>query len=179
MGFLLRRCSRKGPHLVMTGEPCGFSRVTAVFSSFDGELKEPLDLAHGSLITIRVTRGSRGLFLSYCRANRPHLGMCPEIPCSFPVVTGISRLHSRFSRGVRPLSTGSKNSALLSCCNGYVLEPIEWPKGSQASCGVWREDSGLLSRPCRKRRASSRDDGGISCFFFFFELQWDLWVSLE
>ena len=26
----------------------------------------------------------------------------------------------------------------------------EWPKGSQASCGVWREDSGLDSRPCRK-----------------------------
>ena len=57
------------------------------------------------------------------------------------------------------------NSALLSRCNGYLLEHIEWPKGSQASCEVLREDSGLLSRPCRKRKASSRDDGRISWFF--------------
>ena len=28
VGFLLRRCSGKGAHLAMTGEPCGFSRVT-------------------------------------------------------------------------------------------------------------------------------------------------------
>ena len=38
-------------------------------------------------------------------------------------------------------------------------------KGCHASCGVWREDSGLLSRPCRKIRASSHDDGGNSWFF--------------
>ena len=30
-------------------------------------------------------------------------------------------------------------------------------KGSQASFEVWREDLGLLSRPCRKRRPSSRE----------------------
>ena len=59
----------------------------------------------------------------------------------------------------------AKNSALLSSCNGYILEPIEWTKGSQASCGVLREDSGLLPRPCRKRRASSHDDGGTSWLF--------------
>ena len=59
----------------------------------------------------------------------------------------------------------TKNSALLSSCDGYLLEPIEWAKGSQASCGVLREDSGLLSRPCRKRRASFHDDGQISWFF--------------
>ena len=33
------------------------------------------------------------------------------------------------------------------------------PPGSQASSGVWRVDSGLLSRSCRKRRPSSYDDG--------------------
>ena len=71
---------------------------------------------------------------------------------------------------VHPASQASsrveaKNSALLSNRDGYVLKPTEWPKGSQASCGVLREDSGLLSRPCRKRRASSRDDGRISWFF--------------
>ena len=30
--------------------------------------------------------------------------------------------------------------------DGYVLEPTEWLKGSQTSSGVWREDTGLLSR---------------------------------
>ena len=68
--------------------------------------------------------------------------------------------------GSQSLSRGeAKDSALLSSCDGYLLEPTEWPKGSQASCGVWREDSGLLSRPCRKRRPSSRDEGGISWVF--------------
>ena len=59
----------------------------------------------------------------------------------------------------------AKNSSLLSSRDGYVLEHTEWPEESQASCGVWIEDSGLLSRPCRKRRPSSRDDGGVSGFF--------------
>src|SRR5574341_534275 len=36
VGILLRRCSGKGLHLAMTGEPRGFSRVTAGFSSYDG-----------------------------------------------------------------------------------------------------------------------------------------------
>ena len=60
------------------------------------------------------------------------------------------------------LSRGeAKDSILLSSRDGYLLEPTKWPKGSQASCGVWKEDSGFLSRPCRKRRPSSRDDRGI------------------
>ena len=58
----------------------------------------------------------------------------------------------------------AKNSALLSSRDGYPLENPEWPKGSQASCGVWREESGWLSRPCRKRRPSSLDDG---CSYWF------------
>ena len=61
-----------------------------------------------------------------------------------------------------------KDSALLSSRDGYILEPTEWPKGSQASCGVWRVDSGLLSRPCRKRRPSSRIDGDVSWVFSSF-----------
>ena len=68
--------------------------------------------------------------------------------------------------GSQSLSRGeAKDSTLLSSCDGYLLEPTEWPKGSQASCGVWREDSGLLSRRCRKRRPSSRDEGGVSWVF--------------
>ena len=59
----------------------------------------------------------------------------------------------------------AKNLALLSSYNGDLLEPIEWPNGSQASCGVLREDSGLPSRPCRKRRALSGYDTGFLRFY--------------
>src|SRR5574341_129139 len=45
VGLLLGRCSGKGLHLAMTGEPRGFSRVTAGFSSYDGEFRLPLVLA--------------------------------------------------------------------------------------------------------------------------------------
>ena len=41
----------------MTGELRGFSRVNEGFSSYDGELREPLDLAQGSPISIQVTVG--------------------------------------------------------------------------------------------------------------------------
>ena len=66
----------------------------------------------------------------------------------------------------------AKSSALLSSCNRHLLEPFEWPKGSQASYGVLRGNLGLLSRPCRKRRASSCDDGGISFFLEFWQEVW-------
>ena len=63
------------------------------------------------------------------------------------------------------LSRGeAKDSILLSSHDGYLLEATKWPKGSQASCGVWREYSRLLSRPCRKRRPSFHDDGGVPVF---------------
>ena len=62
----------------------------------------------------------------------------------------------RFAFQTHPGSQAScqreaKDSALLSSRVGHLLEPTLWPKGSQASCEVWREDVGLLSRPCRKR----------------------------
>ena len=43
-----------------------------------------------------------------------------------------------------------------------LLEPPEWPQGSPASSSVWREDPGLLSRHCRKRKPSDPEDGGVS-----------------
>ena len=45
--LLLRRCSGKGLHLAITGEPRGFSQVAAGFSSYDGEFRMPLVLAPG------------------------------------------------------------------------------------------------------------------------------------
>ena len=46
----------------------------------------------------------------------------------------------------------TKDSALLQSRDAGLLEPPERPQGSPASSSVWREDPGLLSRPCRKRR---------------------------
>ena len=102
VGLLSRHCSGKGPHLVMRGEPRGFSRVAAGFLSYDVEHREPLVVPQGSPISIQVVRATWELLTSHCRANRPHLGFFPETPCSSPVATGISGLHSRFTRGVSP-----------------------------------------------------------------------------
>ena len=41
VGFLSRRCSKKEPYLAVMGEPRGFSRVAAGFSSYDGEFRDP------------------------------------------------------------------------------------------------------------------------------------------
>ena len=43
-----------------------------------------------------------------------------------------------------------------------LLVPPERPQVSPASSSVWREDPGLLSRPCRKRRPSARENGCVS-----------------
>ena len=45
----------------MTGEPRGFSQVAAGFSSYDGELIEPLEWPQGSPVSIRDAMGSAAL----------------------------------------------------------------------------------------------------------------------
>ena len=53
----------KGLHLAMTGEPRGFSRVTAGFSSYDGEIRLPLVLAQASPIFHSSCEGKLGIAL--------------------------------------------------------------------------------------------------------------------
>ena len=108
VGLLSRHCSGKGPHLVMRGEPRGFSRVVAGFSSYDVEHREPLVVPQGSPISIQVVRATWELLTSHCRANRPHLGFFPDTPCSSSVATGISGCiqHSPGESGL--VSSGSK-----------------------------------------------------------------------
>ena len=103
-----------------------FSQVAARISSYDGELREPLVLPQGSSISIRVASGSWGLLSSHCRANRPHLGLCPKTPCSSPVVTGISGLHPRFTQGVRPRLELKQRTPLSS----QVATGISWSPSS-------------------------------------------------
>ena len=63
VGLLLRRCSGKGLHLAMTGEPRAFSRVAAGFSSYVGEFRMPLVLAQGSPIFHSSCEGKLGIAL--------------------------------------------------------------------------------------------------------------------
>ena len=63
VGLLLRHCSGKGLHLAMTGEPRGFFRVAAGFSSYDGEFRMPLVLAQGSPIFHSSCKGKLGIAL--------------------------------------------------------------------------------------------------------------------
>ena len=63
VGLLLRRCSGKGLHLAMTGEPRGFSRVAAGFSSYVGEFRMPLVLAQGSPMFHSSGEGKLGIAL--------------------------------------------------------------------------------------------------------------------
>ena len=53
----------KGLHLAMTGEPRGFSPVTAGFSSYDGEFRLPLVLAQASPIVHSSCEGKLGIAL--------------------------------------------------------------------------------------------------------------------
>ena len=63
VGLSLRRCSGKGLHLAMTGEPRGFSQVAAGFSSYDGEFSMPLVLAQGNPIFHSSREGKLGIAL--------------------------------------------------------------------------------------------------------------------
>ena len=90
----------------------------------------------------------------------------------------MSGLRSRSTWGVRP-HLELKQRALLSSqvATGISWSPLSAPgsqgsQGSQAFYGVLRGNLGLLSRPCRKRRASSCDDGGISFFLEFWREVW-------
>ena len=70
----------------------------------------------------RVAKESWGLLSSDCRANRPHLGLCPETNCSSGGAEGISRLHSRLIRGVRPHLEWKQRTQLSS----RIVTGISW-----------------------------------------------------
>ena len=82
--------------------------------------------------------------------KRPHRGVCPG-----PNIPLKGRQGSRVSIPDSPGGSGlawrgSKDSAFLSSRDTDLLEPTEWTQGCRASSSVWREDSGLLSRPGKK-----------------------------
>ena len=72
LGHLLKRCSGQGPHLAMTGEPRGFARVAAGFSSYDREFRLPL-VGLEIQSSIRVARGSASWLSSHGSQYFGHL----------------------------------------------------------------------------------------------------------
>ena len=72
----------EGPHLSMTGESRGCSRAAAPVCGFSrgttGNSGCLLCWPREVQSSIRVAKESWGLLSSDCRANRPHLGLCPE-----------------------------------------------------------------------------------------------------
>ena len=115
--------------------------------------------------SIRVAKESWGLLSSDCRANRPHLGLCPEanvplqgrqgsrgcIPDA-PGETGIHLEWKQRSPLCSRVATGISGSSLGG------LKGVKPPEAFGERPRDW-------SRPCRRRRPSSLDDGGISGLF--------------
>ena len=140
VGLLLRWCRGKGLHLSMTWEQRGFSRDAAGFSSYDGDFRMPLVLAQGSPIFHSSCEGELGLLLSHSRVNSPPLGLCPETNIPLQGRQGSRGCISDSPGESGLVSSGSKELQSPLELRGVSLEPTEWPKGSQASCGVLRED---------------------------------------
>ena len=58
-----------------------------------------------------------------------------------------------------PITSWEIDGETVETVSDFIFWAPERPQGSPASSSVWREDPGLLSRPCRKRRPSAREDG--------------------
>ena len=139
VGPLLRRCSGQVSHIAMMGEPRGFSRVAAGFSSYHGEFRLPLGLAQGSPIFNSSCEGELGIAHESLQGKRDFIQACVQ-DLMF-LSRGDRDLGVAFQThpGSQASSRGeAKDSTLLSSRDGYLLEPIEWPTGSQTSCGFWR-----------------------------------------
>ena len=146
----------------MKRERRGFSRVVAGFLSYNGKFRLPLLLAQGSPVFHSSCDGKLGVLLESLQGQRDLIEACvqdliflsrEDRDHGFPFQTPLGGQDSPGGE--------AKDSAFLSSRDTDLLKPTEWTQGCRASSSVWREDSGLLSRPCRKRRPSSRDDRGV------------------
>ena len=127
-----RRCKRNRPHLALTGESHGLSRVAAgglgFLCRYHREIREPLMLPQGSQVSIRVASESAGVLWIHSR------GIMPQFPWKGE------------SQGVSLVAAGSVGSLL---CHGDLRDPLMLFLGSQESFQVVRGLSGFLSSWCR------------------------------
>ena len=68
----------------------------------------------------------------------------------------------------------AKNSTLLSSCDRYLLEPIEWPKRSEASCGDVSGTRDCSLGPEGKKSLISRTRGNLVVFLELLHDMWDI-----
>ena len=111
---------KEWPHLAMTGESCGFSRIVmgslGFLSNYDRIVSGPLVLPLGSPVSIQVARGSTGLLSNHGRVIGPQF-----------VLKGESRGLSRVAAGnfgfprVVTVTAGSFSWCLWEVRNPFVL----------------------------------------------------------
>ena len=130
-GFLSSWCRRQGPHLALTGESPGLSRVAAgglgFLCRYHRELREPLVLPQGSQVSIQVAR--------------------PAQECS-RVMAGESGLNSHGKGNLKVFLELRQGMWVPSSCHGDLREPLMLSLGSQESFRVVRGLSRFLSSWC-------------------------------
>ena len=146
LGLLSRRCSRKWPHLTLTGESCGLSQVVAgslrFLSSYDWELRAPLVLAQWSQVSTRVVRVSAGVFLSHSRGIRPQFAWKGQSQVVSRVVTGsVGSLELRWGPEGASHVVSGKLWSLLNC-EGPLRIPLELVQGTRPSSLLEAGNSG-------------------------------------
>ena len=145
-GLLSRHCQRKGPHLALTRESHGLSRVEAgglgFLSRYHGEIREPLVLPQESQVSIRVARVSLGVLWSQGRGIRPHFTWTGESPCVSRVAAGsVGSLKLPWGpEGASHVVSGK--SGIHMCCEGPLGIPLELSRGLGPHLNLRREMQG-------------------------------------
>ena len=105
-GISLETMQQKKASSRIEGKSPGFSRVIAgnlgFFSSYIGDLRDPLVLPQESQVSMRVASGLSGFLSSRCRILGPHLELRLKTQGSSLVLMLISWFLWSFHRGVRP-----------------------------------------------------------------------------
>ena len=142
--------------------------VSGLLSSLGGELVLFLEVKQASQTSIHVVRGYLGFHASWCRGIRPYFELRNKLvsfrraaetvycTCGRPLlgVRGESGDSSCHSMGISPhlkmrwgtlcssqVVTG--NSLFLSCCDGYLVEPLDLHKGSQVLLSSFERKLGI------------------------------------
>ena len=140
--FLLTRCSVKDPHLTLTEEPRGFSRVSAEFPSYDGTQGVSC-VAPGCSVSIRVARGTAALLSNHGR------GIGPK---------DVLKLESR---ALSRVAAGNPGLPQLVTVTSESFSGCLWEVRNTLSCeGPLGIPLGLV----QWKRASSRVEAGTSGF---------------
>ena len=115
----------------MTGEPRGFSRVAAGFSSYDGDFRLPLVLALGSPIFHSSCEGKLGVELESLQGRRDLIEACVRDLILLSREGKDLGIALQTPSGSEASPRGeAKDCALLSSPYADLVEPTESPQGS-------------------------------------------------